>query len=65
MIRDYADRKERVEALTERYRAGEFSERIYRVSLSFLIPEDEVMAMVDHNQKTHRQSLPYRRGTCV
>lgn len=62
MIRDAADRQEKVDALTERYRLGEISETVYRVSLSFFIPEHEIKFLVDTNQVFYRNSLPFKQG---
>lgn len=61
-IYDPNDRAEKIGALTERYRLGEISETVYRVSLGFFMPEDDVRAAVCENQVFFRNSLPFKRG---
>lgn len=62
MIRDATERQEHVAGLVQRYRDGQLSETVFRVSLSFHLSEDEIRFVLYQNYEAHRQSLPYRRG---
>jgi hypothetical protein len=63
MLRDYADRSEKVAALTERYRRGEFGESTFTASLMIEgMRNDEIGVAVRQHQATHRQSRSYLRG---
>lgn len=41
-MRHHRDIAEEVDALSERYRAGEFSETVFRASLKGRLPPDEI-----------------------
>ena len=63
MIRDFADRSEKIAALTERYRRGELEESTFTASLMIEgVRNDEIGVAVRQHQAIHRQSLPFRRG---
>lgn len=62
MTRDAADRNDKIEALHERFRAGEFSETVYTASLCTLQTRDEIRDAVARNLAAHRDSLPFKRG---
>jgi hypothetical protein len=61
-VRDAAERSTKIAALTERYRAGEFSETVLTASLCRILPADEIRYIVDMNREQYRDSLPYKRG---
>lgn len=61
-MRDAAERKEMVEALTLQYVLGELSEATFVVSLHRYIGIDDIKHIVALNQIAHRNSLPFKRG---
>jgi hypothetical protein len=63
MIRDFADRTQKIEALTERYCLGQIGESTFTASLMIEgMRNDEIGVTVRLHQLTHRQSAAYRRG---
>ena len=61
-MRDAAERKEMVEALTLQYVLGQLSEPTFVVSLHRYIDVDDIKHIVALNQLAHRNSLPFKRG---
>lgn len=62
VIRSATDRQDKIAALTERYRRGEFSETVLTASLCTILPADEIRYILDINRDQYRDSLPYKRG---
>jgi hypothetical protein len=63
VIRDFAERSEKIAALTERYRRGELGESTFTASLVIEgMRNDEIGVAVRQHQATHRQSRSYLRG---
>jgi hypothetical protein len=63
MIRDFSDRTQKIEALTERYRLGQIGESTFTASLMIEgMRSDEIGVTVRMHQFTHRASRPYQRG---
>ncbi len=63
MIRDFADREEKIAALIVRYSRGELGEVTFEASLFAMgLRRDDIRSKVYENQATHRQSTPFLRG---
>lgn len=63
MIRDANDRREKVKALTKRYRNGEFSETVFRTSLLISgVNKDDMTYIIHMNQAAYMNSRNYRIG---
>ena len=63
MIRDFADRTQKIEALTERYRLGHIGESTFTASLMIEgMRNDEIGVTVRMHQLTHRRSRSYLKG---
>lgn len=63
VIRDAADRSEKIAALVQRYRGGEISEVVFTASLvAEGMRRDNISALVSQHRAVFVESLPFKRG---
>jgi len=63
MHHDPDERRDKIDGLIQRYRAGEFSEVVFTASLKAAgMRRDNISALVSQHRSAFVESLPFKRG---